>query len=253
MQLFNLQPPFAQLHKRPLLPGRYRQPLHGIKFLNNFEPMKLRLLLTIILIALFYSCGQNARPGKSRDSQDTIENLNSNEDTNSSIIIKDSSFYSATFLKSLKPQKAHWKFYLDSDKFVFNKIDTILFPNLLPLSKVVYLTGKNNDLEINLTVKRILISTINYNIEIIKKSNPPVIKSGSADLSPYFFVHSKTDEIDSTVYSSESIEYWDNTSDYLTTIKVSKDQDNKLLIGKVECKLNSLEITQDNCPTLKEK
>ena len=214
--------------------------------------MKSRLFI-IILTALIYSCGQNSESGKTSDSQITTQKSNSISDTNSSMIIKDSSFYSVSFLKSLEPQKAHWKFSLDSDKFIFNNLDTILFPNLLPLNKVIFLTGKNGDLRINLSVKRILISTIDYKIEVIKNNNPPAIKSGLADLSPYFFVHSKTDEIDTTVYSSESTEYWDSNSDYLTSIRVGKDRDNKLLLGKVECKLNALEINLDNCPTLIEK
>jgi hypothetical protein len=170
------------------------------------------------------------------------------------LIIRDSSLYSISFLKSLKPQKAHWKFYLDGERFIFNNLDTVLFPNALPLDKVIFLTGGNGDLKINLFVKRILLSTIDYKIEVIKNNNPPIIKSGLADLSPYFFIRSKTDEIDSTRYSSESIEYWDTNGDYLTSIRIGKARDNnKLLLGKIEYKLRSIELTLDNCPTLIEK
>ena len=205
-------------------------------------------------MALIYSCGQDSKSGKTRNSQITAQKSNSINDTNSSLIVLDSSFYSVSFLKSLEPQKAHWKFSLDSDKFIFNNLDTIVFPNLLPVNKEIFLTGKKGDIRINLTVKRILISTIDYKIEIIKNNNPPAIKSGLADLSPYFFVHSKTDEIDSTIYSTESTEYWDIDGDDLTSIKVGKTRDNnKLLLGKVEYKLKSLEINLDNCPTLIEK
>jgi hypothetical protein len=132
-------------------------------------------------------------------------------------------------------------------------LDTIIFPNQLPLNKEVFLTGKNGDLRINLSVKRILISTIDYKIEVIKSNNPPAIKSGLADLSPYFFIQSKTDEIDSTNNKTESTEYWDLKDDYLTSITIGKTQDNKSLIGKVECKLEGFEINFDNCPTLMEK
>ena len=172
-------------------------------------------------------------------------------DTTISIIIRDSSLYSIPFLKSLDPKKAHWKFYLDGDRFIINNSDTVLFPNVPPLNKVMFFTGSNGDLRINLFVKRILISTIDYKIEVIKKDNPPIIKSGLADLSPYFFLHSKLDEVDSTGYSYESNEYWDIKGSDLTSIRIGKAQDNnKLLLGKVECKLASIEITQDNCPIL---
>jgi hypothetical protein len=218
----------------------------------NYIQMKSSLII-ILLSALIYSCGHNPEAGKSSKTLVTTQKSNSTNDTNSSIIIKDSSFYSVSFLKSLEPQKAHWKFYLDSDKFIFNTLDTILFPNLLPLNKVMFFTGKKGDLKINITVKRILLSTIDYKIEVIANSNPPAIKSGLADLSPYFFVNTRTDVIDSTAINSETTEYWDTTGDYLTSIRVGKNPDNKLLIIKVECKVNKLEINLDNCPVLTEK
>ena len=211
------------------------------------------ILIIIVLTALFYSCRQDSKPGKTRNSQITTQKSNSINDTNSSIIVVDSSFYSVSFLKSLEPQLAQWKYCLDSDKFIFNRLDTIIFPNQLPLNKEVFLTGKNGDLRINLSVKRILISTIDYKIEVIKSNNPLAIKSGLADLSPYFFIQSKTDEIDSTNNKTESTEYWDLKDDYLTSIRIGKTQDNKSLIGKVECKLKAFEINFDNCPALMEK
>ncbi len=211
------------------------------------------IIFIIFLTALFNSCSQDSKPGKTRSSKITTQKSNSINDTNSSIIVVDSSFYSVSFLKSLEPQLAQWTYCLDSDKFIFNRLDTIIFPNQLPLNKEVFLTGKNGDLRINLSVKRILISTIDYKIEIIKNIFPPAIKSGLADLSPYFFIQSKTDEIDPTNNQTESTEYWDLKDYYLTSIRIGKTQDNKSLIGKVECKLKAFEINFDNCPTLMEK
>jgi hypothetical protein len=212
------------------------------------------VLFISFLTALFYSCGQNSKSGTMSNSPITSQKSNSIIDTNSSLVVIDSSFYSVSFLKSLEPQKANWKFSLDSDMFIFNNLDTILFPDLVPFNKAIFLTGKKGDLRINLYVKRILISTIDYKIEVIKNNNPPAIKSGLADLSPYFFVQSKTDEIDSTIYSTETTEYWDNSTDYLTSIRIGNTRDNKtMLIAKVECKLKTLVINQDNCPTLIEK
>jgi len=211
-------------------------------------------LLIIILMILIQSCGQNSKSGKVSNSliitQDSLSHQSYN-DTNFSLIIRDSSLYSVSFLKSLEPQKAHWKFYLDGNRFIFNNSDTILFPNAPPLNTEVFLTGSKGDLRINLFVKRILLSTIDYKIEIIKNNNPPKIKSGLADLSPYFFLHSELDEVDSTGYSYESNEYWDINGSDLTSIRIGKARDNnKLLLVKVECKLTSIEINIDNCPIL---
>ena len=205
-----------------------------------------------------YSCGPNSKSEKAHDSlvihQDStsFQSKKSGElDTTFSLVIRDSSLYSVSFLKSLEPQKSQWKFYLDGDRFIINNSDTVLFPKALPLNKLVFLTGSNSDLRINLYVKRILLSTIDYKIEVIKNNNPPTIKTGLADLSPYFFLHSKLDEVDSTGYSIESNEYWDINGSDLTSIRIGKARDNnKLLLGTVECKLASIEITQDNCPIL---
>jgi hypothetical protein len=210
---------------------------------------------------LIQSCGQNSKSGKVSNS--LIVNQDSNSlrnqdlktksinDANFSLIVRDSSLYSLTFLKSLEPQKAHWKFYLDGNRFIFNNSDTILFPDAPPLDKIVFFTGRKGDLRINLFVKRILLSTIDYKIEVTKNNGSPINKTGLADLSPYFFLHSKLDEVDSTGYSIESNEYWDINGNDLTSIRIGKAIDNnKLLLGKVECKLPSIEINLDNCPTL---
>ena len=216
-------------------------------------------LFIIILLVLIYSCGQNSKSGNGSNSlilnQDSLSHqskkhgdLNNN---NQDLIIRDSSLYSVSFLKSLEPQKANWKFDLDGDRFIFNNSDTVLFPNAPPFNKVIFLTGSNGDLRINLFVKRILLSTIDYKLEVIKNNTPPTIKSGLADLSPYFFLHSQLDEIDSTGNSYESNEYWDINGSDLTSIRIGKARDNnKVLLGKVECKLTSIEINMDNCPIL---
>ena len=97
-------------------------------------------LFIIILMILIHSCGQNSKSGKASNSQTITQDslshqskkpgdlnknnqdltTNSINDTNFSLIIRDSSLYSVSFLKSLEPQKAHWKFYLDGDRFIFN-------------------------------------------------------------------------------------------------------------------------------------
>ncbi len=218
-------------------------------------------LVIIILIILIQSCGQNSKSGKVSNTLIVIQDSNSlgNQDlktksindTNFSLIVRDSSLYSLTFLKSLEPKKAHWKFYLDGNRFIFNNSDTVLFPDAPPLNNIVFFTGRKGDLRINLFVKRILLSTIDYKIEVTKNNGPPIIKTGLAELSPYFFLHSKLDEVDSTGYSIESNEYWDINGNDLTSIRIGKAIDNnKLLLGKVECKLPSIEINLDNCPTL---
>jgi hypothetical protein len=213
--------------------------------------MRTILFITVLTI-LISACGKNSK-SRSMSHLQTTQKSNSASDTISSLIITDGSYYSSSFLKSLDPEKGHWKFRLDSNKFIFNNRDTIIFPDFLPLNKSLLLIGKKDNLRINLYIKRVLISTIDYKIEVIINSNPPAIKSGLADLSPYFFVQSKKDVIDSTYNITNTVDYWDNNSDYLTSIRIGKTRDNKKLLGKVELKLKDLEINSDNSPILIEK
>ncbi|MBK7133664.1 MAG: hypothetical protein IPH69_12835 [Bacteroidales bacterium] len=102
------------------------------------------------------------------------------------IEIKDSSDYSSNFIKSLNPDKTFWKFSLDGNLLITNDQDTTEFPEEPPIDKVVLLSNKNDKFEINLTVKRVLLSTIEYKIELIERTGHSIIKSGSADLSLSF-------------------------------------------------------------------
>ena len=204
------------------------------------------ILLVFFPVIFLCSCTLHSKTGATL----TTTSPRSITDTNS-LIVGDSSLYTLSFLKSLQPQKAHWKFRLDSNKLVFNGRDTILFPDFIPLNEALLFTGKKGDLKIHLYVKRVLISTIDYKIEVIRNNNPPEVKSGSADLSPYFFVQSKKDVINPDI--TKTADYWDNNSDYLISIRIGETQDNKQLSGKVELKLKDLEINSDNCPVLTEK
>lgn len=170
------------------------------------------------------------------------------------IEIKDSSDYSSNFIKSLNPDKTFWKFSLDGNLLITNDQDTTEFPEEPPIDKVVLLSNKNDKFEINLTVKRVLLSTIEYKIELIERTGHSIIKSGSADLSSHFFLGSESDFDDSSGFQYFSAEYWDSIINYQTSIRIGKDPiNNKSFLGKIICTLGNNKIDLDNFPTLIEK
>ncbi len=213
----------------------------------------------IILILLVSSCSNDRKqPEDSKNVEQKLDPKNSDfKETKQpsdsvSIVIKDSSDYSLNFIRSLKTDKSFWNYTLNGNLFIFNDNDTTKFPEDPPMGKIVILSNKKEDIEINLTVKRVFQSSIEYKLEFIQNGSSSIQK-GLADLSPHFFLGSESDTDDSTGYSYFSAEYWDKNIDYLS-IRIGKEPINeKTLRGIIVCKLGSVKIDLDNFPTLKEK
>jgi hypothetical protein len=184
---------------------------------------------------------------------DRLQDNGTKNDSSHSVFIVDSSDYSVTFMKSLKPENAFRQFYLDSNIFIFSSSDTAWFPDNPSFGKVIIFSNKKGNIEINLIVKRIFQSTIEYTIELIDNNKQPIIKTGIADLSPNFFVGSELDE-DSNGHPYESTEYFDINDNYITSIRIGCDPKNQnLLIGKIICSIGPLRIDLKNFPALLEK
>ena len=210
------------------------------------------LPILFILSMVITSCMQNAKSEKPSTSNNN-QIANSNNDTSFAVVIRDSSDYSNSFIKSLKPQNSYWKFCLDSNLLILNNVDTIKFPDIIQLNQSKEFSGKKGDLIINLTIKRIAQTTIDYKFSMTLKKETPIIKSGIADLSPNFFLGSEIDEIYPSGKSYSSTEYWDINDNFFTSIRIGKNPDNqKTLVAKIKCTLGSISINLDNCPSLME-
>jgi hypothetical protein len=210
----------------------------------------------IIFILLVSSCSHNRKKEidkKSREQRMNLKNSNINQPRDSfAILINDSSDYSLNFMRSLKTDKSYWKYVLNRNLFIVNENDTATFPTDPPMGKLVFMSNQKEDLKINLTVKRIFLSSIEYKLEFIQNGSS-LIQNGYADLSPYFFYGSESDTDDSSGYAYFSAEYWDKNIDYLS-IRIGKEPiAEKTLRGKIICKIGRYKIDLDNFPTLKEK
>ena len=94
-------------------------------------------------------------------------------------------------------------------------------------------------------------TTIKYNFSVTSDILTNIQKSGIADLSPHFFLGAESDEIDSNGISYLSVEYWDPSDSFLTSIRVGIDPENeKILLAKIICTIEPFKIDLDNCPTL---
>jgi hypothetical protein len=118
-------------------------------------------------------------------------------DSTQSIYIADSSYYSMSFLESLKTDSYYRKIYLNKDQIIINDKDTAYSPDVPPLGKELHFSNKKNSVKIDLYVKKTLLSTIEYKIDLIDNGKQ-AFKSGIANLSPRFFVGPEIDGDDST-------------------------------------------------------
>jgi hypothetical protein len=232
--------------------------------------MKNQFVVSLIFLFLL-SCNQISRTknqNRITDNNSSLLEVQNNQrdstmnksvipikDSSFIIVIRDSSDYSLSFIKSLsKPGNDYWKYYLDSNLLIINDHDSAKFPNVPPLGQTIHLANQLKDLEINLTVKRISQSTIEYVIESKSDNKTLVVKKGIADLYPVFYFGTEEDKDDLFGNYYSSIEYWDIHDSLHTAIRIGEDPKKKgTFLGKIKVKIGSIKIDLDNFPTLIEK
>lgn len=142
-------------------------------------------------------------------------------------------------------------FNLIDDKLVVSG-DTVAFPNRPKVAEHVVFTGRQGDLAISLTVKRVNQTTIDYRIEMVEFGKSEHNEEGRAHLSPGFYLGAETDEIDGLAYSAD--EYLDNSKQgCLTKIRIGESSGQLRAKLYKSCNGKLREITLDNFPALNEK
>jgi hypothetical protein len=167
---------------------------------------------------------------------------------NVKLIVKDSTKYSARFLKEVR--KTGLKFTLRDSIIAVDGQGSGIFPGVLPLNKKKTLVGvtKDKNKSYIMTVTRINYSTIKYYIQIKHDSIPLLKKFGTADLNTMFFLGEGTDNDDETDMAYGITEYYDNPdSDSLfLDIRIGTSEKGSL-IG------NFTSLSLGDSPTLREK
>lgn len=171
----------------------------------------------------------------------------------SNVSVKDKSQYDQSFIEGLARFKKPVRLV---DNFIIAEGDTTHFPEILALKREVIFKGKKNDQQFVLTISRINLTTLPYSFRLTNSSGKSVIiKSGKAILGSMFFLGCEVDIDDLTGEGYSSYEYWDQSKEYVLSIRVGMTKDNsEKLRAKISYGGNSKSvkgIDLNECPTLR--
>lgn len=213
--------------------------------------MKQTIYILTLTLALF-SCGnQKAEKMTIKNSVDTLVSVSSNEQQQN-IFIKDKSQYDQTFINGLADFNGPIKLI---DNYILTGKDTTYFPIDLPLNKEIYFKGIKAEQYFLLSVRRVNLTSLTYDFEIIKDNETVDFKRGKVILGSMFFLASENDEDSQTGDSYGSFEYWDKSNDcwFALRIGIGKDYNGKQrAMLKYGCNDKSKQtLSLDECPTLR--
>ena len=209
---------------------------------------------TIYLITLFVlliGCNNHKEIKTNNNSTDTTQKIATNK-SHKNIFIKDESLYDKAFIEGIEEYKEQIKII---DNYIITGTDTTYFPNDLLLNKDTHFKGKKDANYYLLTVKRINLTTIIYNFEIIKNNETVSSKTGKAIINSMFFIASEMDEDTKFNEGYGCYEYADNSNECSFYIRIGIGLDDN---GKHRASLNlkyndkkNEHLNIDNCPTLR--
>ena len=201
----------------------------------------------ITLTLILWSC--NSSTNKTADTLHTV----SADEKPLNIYIKDKSQYDKAFIDGLSDYNEPIKLI---DNYIITGTDTTYFPSDLTLNKTIVFKGTKGNNHFVLSVKRVNLTNLNYNFEIIDKNNEPIeLKTGKVTLGSMFFLASEVDEDVETGEGYGSYDYWQKTNDCILSIRIGIGNDaNGKLTAKIAYNYNdkskkTLEL--NDCPTLK--
>lgn len=179
------------------------------------------------------------------------------ETNTTEMIVDDESKYSEKFYGGLKSYKGMETIELIGGEMILDKKDSISFPEIPTINKMLKFTGRKEDLAIALTLERINYTSIKYELEMVEFGKSSKIENGIADLGSFFFLGSEsdTDEIKNINYLST--EFSSEIGSCYTNIRIGNVENsmNKPLLVKLvkNCNGEIRNIDLDNFPALREK
>ncbi len=157
--------------------------------------------------------------------------VTSNQSTDTvTVIVKDSSKYSLRFIKSLQDFCCNKKIYLNDSCMILDDSLTYYFPKDPPLGREIHFSNKHYNFSIDLTVQRILFTTIKFNIVLTDSEGQKFTKSGVADLTQYFFMGYEMDEDTLGIgYASTEYYYFNSLNGEAIRIGINPENENQYL------------------------
>ncbi len=171
------------------------------------------------------------------------------------VTVNNASDYSENFISGLKELHSYSEFKLITNYMVINKQDTVYFPAYPKINKKVVLTAVKEGLAIALTVQRINQTSIKYKLEMVEFGKANFKSEGIAEISPAFFLESKTaaNALTGNLYVFNS--FLDNNKDCNTEITLGKETNVNYLLARIikNCNGKIKDINLDNYTSLIEK
>mgnify|MGYP000190260451 CR=1 FL=1 len=181
------------------------------------------------------------------------QNVDKNEvpSYNTEIVIKNKAAYSEHFVQGLK-ELGFQKIELKDSLLIIDNKDTVLFSDTPKIGEARVYTGKQGNLAIAVTVKRINYTTVDYRIEMVEFGKANHTQSGQADIISSFFFGPESNIDEQTGEGYFVTEYTDNRADNCATqIRIGDENDLAKIIKYCNGKIK--DITLENFTTLHKK
>lgn len=221
-------------------------------------------ILTILIGLTFVACNNSATDNKNiSTSSDTITTVSSS--TNNStvdlqeqsdkketeIVVKNKADYSEKFIQGLK-ELGYKKFELIDSLLIIDNKDTVTFSQTPKIGEQRVYTGKQDNLAIAVTIKRINYTTVDYKIEMVEFGKTSHNQTGQSDIISSFFFGAESDEDERTGEGYFVTEYIDNReNNCYTHIRLGDENELAKIIKNCNGKIK--DITLDNFTTLHRK
>jgi hypothetical protein len=158
----------------------------------------------------------------------TAESFGQSKDRKVTIIVKDPSKYSKTFIEGLRDIGPGQKFELIDDLIITDDKYRNSFSQLLPANKTVIVTGQKDGWKYELELNRVNYTTISYDFSVTDKKGTMTKESGLADKSPQFMLGSESDEDENGIGYFCS-EYYAISKKFLYSVRIGIRGDNFLV------------------------
>lgn len=167
------------------------------------------------------------------------------------IVIKSKSDYSEKFIQGLK-ELGYKKLELKDSLLIIDNKDTVTFSQTPKIGEYRVYTGRQDNLAIAVTVKRINYTTVDYKIEMVEFGKTSHNQTGQADIISSFFFGTESNEDEQTGEGYFVTEYTDNReNNCYTHIRLGNENELAKIIKNCNGKIK--DITLENFTTLHRK
>lgn len=198
----------------------------------------------LLLLILFITGCKNEKDPETELKIDT-ETDSIAEIEHSKITLKDTSLYSPQFIKNLQEANYPYKITLDGKNMIIDG-DSAEFPETPVIKRDYRLTGFTDTHFYQLALKRINLTTVEYDYSVYQNDDVIYSNKGKAHIVTGFFHGSETD----TDYENDTgylaDEYVNNEGDCNITIRIGETDDNGRLRVKMLSNCEGYKAIGDN-------